>query len=72
MITTPVLALPNFSEIFVVETNVSNYRIGEVLGQKGRLIAFLSKALGPSKKNWSVYSKEMLAITEAIKLWRSY
>lgn len=72
MITTPVLALPNFFEIFVVETDVSDYRIGEVLGQKGRPIAFLSKALGPSKKNWSVYSKEMLAITEAIKLWRSY
>jgi hypothetical protein len=32
----------------------------------------MSKAIGPRKQGWSVYSKEMLAIMEAIRLWRPY
>ena len=52
--------------------NTSNYGIGAVLSQKGRPIAYLSKALGPSKRAWSIYSKEMLAIMVAVKLWRPY
>jgi hypothetical protein len=43
-----------------------------ILSQKGQPIAYLSNALGPSKRAWSIYSKEMLAIMEVIKTWRPY
>ncbi|KAG8363516.1 hypothetical protein BUALT_Bualt19G0030600 [Buddleja alternifolia] len=46
MTTTPVLALPDFTLPFIVEIDASSKGIGDVLMQKGRHIAFLSKAIG--------------------------
>jgi hypothetical protein len=72
MTMTPVLGLPNFSEVFVLETDASDKGIGAVLPQNGKPLAYMSKAIGPRQRGWSVYSKEMLAIIEAIRLWRPY
>ena len=72
MITAPVLALPDFNETFVVESDASHRGIGAVLTQKGRLIAYFSKALGPRHQVLSVYDKEMLAILLAVKKWNAY
>jgi len=44
MSTTPVLALPNFTLSFTVETDACDNGIGAVLLQQGQPIAFLSKA----------------------------
>ena len=32
----------------------------------------MSRALGVSKKSWSTYTNEMLAIVEAVQMWRPY
>ena len=42
-----VLALPDFSPPFVVETDASGTGIGAILMQRGHPLAFLSKVLGP-------------------------
>lgn len=40
-----ILALLNFSMLFVVKCDVSGFGLGAVLMQEGRLIAYFSKAL---------------------------
>lgn len=64
--------MPNFSQLFEVHTDVSDFGIGAVLVQEGRPLAYLSKALGHKKLAWSVYLKEMVAVLEVIRVWRPY
>ena len=72
MSSTPVLALPNFSLPFVLETDACAYGVGAVLSQLNHPIAYYSKALGPTNQKLSIYEKEFLAIMMAVDKWRCY
>lgn len=72
MISAPVLALPNFSETFVLETDASGLGIGAVMMQNGRPLAYYSSTLCPRNAALSTYEKEALAIIAALKRWRHY
>jgi hypothetical protein len=72
MVSTPVLALPNFQRQFVVETYACDTGIGAVLMQDGHPVAFLSKALSVQHRALSIYEKEFLALLMAVERWRPY
>lgn len=72
MVQAPVLALPDFSQEFIVETDACDKGIGAVLLQNGHPIAYLSKALGVKAQALFTYEKECLAILMAVNKWRAY
>ncbi|GKC72485.1 putative mitochondrial protein [Tanacetum coccineum] len=72
MIQSPVLALSNFEEVFVIETDALGIRIGAVLPQNNHLIAYRSKTFAPKHQSLSTYEKEILAVILALQKWRGY
>jgi len=68
----PVLAAPDLDKKLRVEVDASDYAMGGVLLMKvenGRwkLVAFLSKSLTETKRNYEIHNKEMLAIIRGLK-----
>jgi hypothetical protein len=72
----PVLTLPNEEGKFRVEVDASNVGTGAILSQeqqgKWHPVAFMSKSLLDTEKNYEIYDKELLAIVKALKAWRQY
>ncbi|XP_014511566.1 uncharacterized protein LOC106770264 [Vigna radiata var. radiata] len=68
----PVLALPDFTLPFQLETDASGSAMGAVLMQQDHPIAFFSKPFCPKLLRSSTYVRELHAITSAVKKWRQY
>jgi len=69
----PVLAAPDLDKEFRVEADASNYATGGVLSIKcsndlWRLVAFISKSLSDTERNYKIHYKEMLAITRYLEV----
>ena len=68
----PVLRLPDFTQPFIIESDVCGIGISAILIQEDRLIAFYGEALKGSSLALSTCEKEMLAIVKAIHKWHTY
>ena len=71
----PILKYPDFSSTskqFQLYTDASDTDIGAVLEQYCHVIAYTSRALSSSERNYSVIQKECLAVVHSLKQFRHY
>ncbi|KAJ0890052.1 putative nucleotidyltransferase, Ribonuclease H [Helianthus annuus] len=69
---TPILALPEGTEDFVVFCDASKLGYGCVLMQRQKVIAYASRQLKSHEGNYSTHDLELGAIIFALKIWRHY
>jgi len=72
-----VLATPDLDKEMRVEVNVSDYATGGVLSikckdERWRLVAYISKLLSDTEKNYEIHDKEMLAVIRYLEAWRHF
>ena len=71
-----VLALPDFNKMFVIECDASKYGIGGVLSQKTgkhfQPVAFFSKHLSKTERNYSTSERELLAIVLSVEHFKQF
>ena len=72
MMSLPVLALPDFSIPFEIETDASWYEIGAVLVQAKRPIAYFNQTLAMRDKAKPVYERELIVVVLVVQRWRPY
>ena len=73
----PVLAAPDLDKEFRVEADASNYATRGVLlmkcsDEKWRPVAFISKSLSDTERNYEIHDKEMLAVVRCLEAWRHF
>jgi len=67
-----VLASPDLDKEFRVEADASNYATERVLSMKcsnelWRLVAFISKSLSDTERNYEIHDKEMLVVVKCLE-----
>ena len=70
--TTLVLAIPDFSKTFTIESDACDNGLGSILLQKDHPIAFTRKFLSSENLVASTHEKKMMVIFHAIKKWKPY
>ena len=65
------LAFPDFSQPFEIYTDASNLQLGAVVAQNNKPIAFFSRKLNPAQRRYTTTERELLAIVETLKEFRT-
>jgi len=72
----PILAYPDPALEYILDTDASDQNVGAVLSQvqEGRevVVAYYSKSLSPTERNYCTTRKELLAVIKSVKHFRPY
>jgi len=72
LVKAPMLKLPDFDKDFEIHSDASDFAIGGVLMQEGKLVAFESKKLSEIERRWPTHEKEMWVVIHCPKTWGHY
>ncbi|GBB91667.1 hypothetical protein RclHR1_19010001 [Rhizophagus clarus] len=77
LVTSPILAFPNFNKQFILFTDASILGLGAILSQldeknQEHVIAYASRTLNKAEKNYTATELECLAVVWAIKHFHAY
>ena len=69
------LAAPDLDKKIRMKIDASDYATGEVLSMecedgRWRPVAFLSKSLNKTERNYKIHNKEMLVVIKGLENWR--
>jgi len=75
--TESVLVAPDLDKEMRVEADASDYATGGVLSmkckyEKWRPVAFISKLLNETERNYEIHNKEILAVIRCLEAWRYF
>lgn len=72
----PVLSVYQNDLPLCVECDASNFALGAVLSQlqeeKWHPLAYYSKSLNETERNYEIYNKELMAVVSSLEEWRQY
>jgi hypothetical protein len=72
LVEAPILSLPDLRKPFQVTCDASDFGVGAVLMQDGKVVAYYSKKLNSAERNYSATERELLAVVYALQEWRCY
>ena len=69
--------MPDQSKPFQIEADASKFATGAVFTQTDlngdhHPVAFISKTLSPTERNYKIYDQELLSIIRALEEWQHY
>ena len=67
-----VLALPDISMPFEVQTDAFDFTLGGVLPQEGHPVAYKSRKFSEVKRRYITQENELLAVIYCLRVWRHY
>ena len=68
----PILIVPDRGQGYTMYCDASRARLGCVLMQSGRVVAYGSRQLKNHEKNYPTYDMKLAAVVFALKIWRHY
>jgi hypothetical protein len=72
LMTAPLLQMPDFSKLFIVDCDTSGVGFGAVQHQGDEAIAFFSRVVAPHHQNLPAYEHELIGLVKAVKNWLPY